>query len=387
MRILIAFDKFKDSLTASRACEIAAAAIRASHPDCQVDLCPLSDGGDGFTEVLTAAVDGRLARREVMGPRGDPASAPFGTVDFSNVPRAALGLLGLDDETAPEGTLGIVEMASASGLAMLEPDQRDPMRATSYGTGQLIGAAADSGATMILLGVGGSATHDLGLGALAAMGMDFFSADGRKLRPPVPEDWARLARIRGSVSPLIPPIRIACDVSNPLLGSNGAAAVFAPQKGLRPGDFDRLEQASARVAAQLCDWCGQPTSLVREPGAGAAGGIAFGLMVAAGAQLLPGAALVSAWLDIDARIAAADLVITGEGRYDKSSLGGKGPGVIAAKATAAGRPVHIFAGEIRGGGGANLHSITPAGTDLPRALRDAPAYLAAAVTTAFQDQF
>jgi glycerate kinase len=164
-----------------------------------------------------------------------------------------------------------------------------------------------------LLGVGGSATNDLGLGALSALGYAFGTAEGRPLAPPIPASWAQLARITGGVTRPIPPIRIACDVANPLLGPRGATAVFGPQKGLRPADFERLEAECARVAMLLCQHTGQSPELMAFPGAGAAGGIAFGLMAGTGARLLPGSSLVSTWLDLERRLAAADLVITGEG--------------------------------------------------------------------------
>jgi glycerate 2-kinase len=383
MRILIAFDKFKDSLTALQACDVASRVLRAKHRDWRFDLCPLSDGGDGFVEILTRATGGRKAAFKATGPRGGLVDAPVGFVPLSKIPPAARLLLGLEGPASETGVVAIVEMASASGLALLAPELRDPWQATSYGTGQLIRAAAESGSSAIILGVGGSATHDLGLGALAALGLEFRAADGQRLRLPVPAHWPQLARIEGEVFPSIPPIRIACDVSNPLLGRNGAAAVFALQKGLNPADVDRLDAASARVAAQLCDHCGQSATLAEKPGSGAAGGIAFGLMAAARARLLPGFAFVAAWLDLDARIAAADVVITGEGRFDESSLGGKGPGAIAARAGAQGKQVHVFAGEIRAGSSAFLHSITPEGTELAKALREAPENLAAAVGKAF----
>jgi len=384
MRILIAFDKFKDSLTALQACDVAARILHAGHRDWQLDLCPLSDGGDGFVEILTRAAGGRQSTFQATGPRGGLADASVGFVPFSKIPPAARALLGLEKAAAGEGTVAVVEMAGASGLALLAPELRDPWQATSYGTGQLIRVAAELRSALVLLGVGGSATHDLGLGALAALGLEFRAADGQRLRLPVPACWPQLASIEGSVFPSIPPIRIACDVANPLLGQNGAAAVFGRQKGLKPEDADRLEAASARVAARLCEHCGQPAALTATPGAGAAGGIAFGLMAAAHAQLLPGFAFVAAWLDIDARIAAADVVITGEGRFDESSLGGKGPGAIAARARAVGKPVHVFAGQVQGNvEGAFLHAITPEGTPLAQALREAPTNLASAVGHAF----
>jgi glycerate kinase len=247
----------------------------------------------------------------------------------------------------------------------------------------LIRTASELGAGAVLLGIGGSATHDLGLGALSALGFEFRGADGAKIRPPVPAQWPRLTRIEGALYPSIPPIRIACDVSNPLLGPRGAAAVYAPQKGLLPEDFERLEAATARMAALLIAASGASPNLPKLPGAGAAGGISFGLMAAAGALVLPGFELVSAWLNLEARVASADLVVTGEGRFDESSSEGKGPGAVAAQARRLGRPAHVFAGEIRGKSAAHLHAITPEGMPLDRALREARANLTAEVRRIF----
>jgi glycerate kinase len=279
-------------------------------------------------------------------------------------------------------TIAVIDMASASGLALLEPGERDPWQTSTLGTGELIRTAAELGVTAILLGVGGSATHDLGLGALAALGLEFQSAKGERVSPPIPARWREINRIAGRIAPPLPPIRIACDVTNPLLGPNGAAAIYGPQKGLRAADLPRLDHESARLAMLLCELFGQPDSLMEKPGAGAAGGIAFGLMTATGAQLLPGFALVSAWLDLESRLAAADLVLTGEGRFDDSSLNGKGPGAVAARALALGKPVHVFAGSAtatRAPEKLKLHSITPAGVPLPQALHQGSLFLARSV--------
>ena len=183
----------------------------------------------------------------------------------------------------------------------------------------------------------------------------------------------------------LPPLRIACDVANPLLGPNGAAAIYGPQKGLRPADLRRLDNEAARLALLLCTHSAKPDALMDVPGAGAAGGISFGLMAAASAQLISGFDLVSAWLDLDSRLAAADLVLTGEGRFDASSLSGKGPGALAARAAALGKPVHVFAGAITAAPvpGLALHAITPPGTPLPAALRAAATNLTATVDRTF----
>ena len=383
MRALLAFDKFKDALAAPQACAITADTLRSLHPDWQLDLCPLADGGEGFCAILTEAAHGTLETFTVSGPRGTPVVAPIGFVAPEKIPTAARELLGLDATNA--GTVAVIEMAAASGLALVPHDQRDPWQATSFGTGELIRHAAARGVTTILLGVGGSATHDLGYGALSALGLDALTSAGTVVAPPIPAGWTEIAKLRGVPSASFPALRIACDVANPLLGPHGAAAIYAPQKGLRPADFARLDHQSARLAQLLCHHCDQPDSLMETPGGGAAGGIAFGLMTAARAQLIPGYALVSAWLDLEARLAAADLVITGEGRFDASSLSGKGPGALAARARTLGKLTHIFAGAVTAAplAGLNLHAITPPHLSLPTALRETPNRLAAAIAHAF----
>lgn len=387
MRALIAFDKFKDSMTAPRACEIAARELRALHRDWQIDTAPLSDGGDGFCDVLGRAADAQLLPCRATGPRGGTIEAPVALLPWGRVPEAARKLLGrsMESTPAPGDTVAVVEMAAASGLALLPDKLRDPWQATSYGTGQLIRAAAELGAKGIVLGVGGSATSDLGIGALAALGLEFRADDGTRFRTAIPAEWRRITRIEGDVFPSIPHIWIACDVGNPLLGPQGAAVTFGPQKGLSADDVTKLDAAAAKMAALLCLHSGRPNSLAAEPGAGAAGGIAFGLRAAARASIVPGAALVSAWLRLEERIAAADIVITGEGRFDATSLGGKIPGTIATRAAALGKRVHVFAGSVALDSlpGAQLHAISPPSLPLATALREGPERLASAVREAF----
>ena len=442
MRVLVAFDKFKNSISAPVACDIAAGAIASARAGWDCDRCPLSDGGEGFMEILTRSAGGTVFPAEADGPRGGRVAAAFGIVSNDRIPSGARARLGAA-AAAPGGSVGIVEMSAASGLALLEAGMRDPLRATTRGTGQLILAAAGSGAGAILLGVGGSATHDLGLGALGALGITFAGAGGETLDPPVPADWGALRsiagrvpctlppifiacdvensllgprgalgalgisyageageaigsiipadwpalrRITGRVSGRIPPILIACDVENPLLGPRGALAVYGPQKGLRPEEAPALEAQGARIAGMLCRHFGRPEDLASTPGAGAAGGIAFGLMAAAGATLLPGFDLVASWLRLDERLEAADAVVTGEGRFDESSLSGKGPGSLVRRALALGKPVHVFAGEVAVAvetPGLFTHAVTPPGMALSEALSRAPALLSEAVRRAF----
>ena len=369
MRVLVAFDKFKEALSAAQACEAAAGALRAKHPGWTLDLCPLTDGGEGFAETLTAAAKGRLACLTVSGPRARPVSAPLGYVSGNNLPPAIRNRLSLNLESK----LAVIGMAAASGLELVPRDQRDPWQATTYGTGELIQAAAKSGASAILLGVGGSATNDLGLGALAALGFKFPAV-------PVPAAWPQLTRLEGRVQ--LPPVFIACDVTNPLLGPRGATVTFGPQKGLKQHDLPRLEAEMARMAALLCEACDQPLARADTPGAGAAGGIAFGLMVAANARLVSGFDLVTEWLGLPARMAAADLVITGEGRFDATSLGGKGPGALVTAARRLGKTAQVFAGSLGGPADEAHHAVTPAGLPLAEALPRTAELLAAAVSRA-----
>lgn len=393
MRALLAFDKFKDALSAPQACALAAGSLRARQPDWTLDLCPLTDGGEGFCEILTQALGGSFEAHTVTGPRGEPVVARLGFVPLALIPATARRLLDLPDSQLSalnsqlplDARVAVVEMAAASGLALLAPEARDPWLTSTTGTGELIRLAARPGVAAILLGLGGSATSDLGLGALAALGLNFVSATGELIDPPTPSRWPEIARLDGRLPADLPPLRIACDVANPLLGPNGAAAIYGPQKGLRPADLRRLDNEAARLALLLCTHSAKPDALMDVPGAGAAGGISFGLMAAASAQLISGFDLVSAWLDLDSRLAAADLVLTGEGRFDASSLSGKGPGALAARAAALGKPVHVFAGAITAAPvpGLTLHAITPPGTPLPAALRAAATNLTATVDRTF----
>lgn len=383
MRALIAFDKFKDALTAHEACTAAAEALRACVPSASIEVCPLADGGEGFVEILTTAAAGERCRATVAGPRGAPVAAEFGLVDTAAIPAPARGSLGLAARSG--GRVAIIEMAAASGLALLSPEQRDVWQTCTVGTGELLAAATERGVDAIVLGVGGSATNDLGLGALRPLGLQFHAETGGTIETPAPTTWPRINRITGKLRPL-PPIFIACDVTNPLLGAHGAAATYGPQKGLRRDDLLRLDHQTARMALLLAGYFGEPDERMDAPGSGAAGGIAFGLMVAAHAQLLPGFDFVAQWLDLETRIAAADVVITGEGRFDRSSLEGKGPGAVAARAVAAGKPAHVFAGAVTATSEQpqlHLHAITPPGTPLAQALPDTAANLQATVARVF----
>jgi glycerate kinase len=391
--VLVAFDKFKGALAADAACEVARRIIERERPGWRVDAAPLTDGGDGFCRILTLAAGGELHEHEALGPLIDGAggsrvTAPIGVVELAALPPRARELLELD---ASARRIAVIEMASVSGLALVSRERIDVWRSSSYGTGELLVAASGIGADAILLGVGGSATSDLGLGALDALGLVLTSAAGEVLSPPLPELWPRAVEVSGALLPGLPPLRIACDVESPVFGPRGAAAVYGPQKGLRPDDLERFEKEAQRIANLLCEHLGVSEELATEPGSGAAGGIAFGLAAAANARLVPGSALVGAWLGLDARLRAADWVLTGEGRYDESSAVGKGPGAVVAAARAEGRPCVVFAGSVaRGASGAadppldgeascELIAISDPSLPLERALADTAQNLARSV--------
>lgn len=377
-RVLVAFDKFKNSLSAEDACAVAAEVLARRHSDWALDLCSLTDGGEGFGTILTESAGGKWREATVTGPCGEPVRAGFGLV--RSIPASARELMQVS--SAPGDILGVIEMAIASGLAQLPLSRRDPWHAESTGTGELIAAAAAAGAKAILLGIGGSATNDLGLCALSALGLEALDREGRVVDPPIPARWREIVSFRGSVA--LPALLFACDVSNPLLGPAGCSAVYGPQKGLQQEDIGVMDDGAARIAGLLCDHFGKSHDLVSTPGAGAAGGIGFGFLCAADARFLSGADLVSGWLDLTARIDRADIVITGEGRFDASSLYGKGPGELAMRASAMGKKVFIFPGSAEEGlsfpGGVAVCPITPSGMPLEEALSRAGELLAAAVS-------
>lgn len=389
MRILIAADKFKGSLTAHDACQTIARSLAEALPEAQADICPLTDGGDGFARVLTEACSGMLAGVQVRDPLDQPAQAQFGVVCKAAIPQAARERLHLPQLSAEDtAQVAIVEMAAASGLSLLPAARHDPWKTNTVGTGELIAAAARMGAEAILIGLGGSATHDLGLGALAALGYRFLNERGKLVENPAPEHWHRIHRIEGGIDADMPPLRIACDVTNPLLGDNGAAAVYAPQKGLLNADLPRLEAQSLRIAQLLCKHHKvDAATLTRLPGTGAAGGLCFGLLCAFGdkAQIVSGFDLVADWLQLHERLRLADRVITGEGRFDKSSLSGKGPGSLIQAALQACKPVDVFAGSIAAHEqpGLRLHAIAPKELSLPEAILQAEPLLRQAVLRVF----
>jgi glycerate kinase len=371
LRILLAPDSFKGCLDAPAVCAALAEGLRRVRPDATVRAIPLADGGEGFSEALLAARGGRWQEVSVTGPL--PAEQP--TVS------ARLGWLDGD----LDGDTVVLEMASASGLPLVSPQGRDPLRTTSYGTGELIAAALDGGARHLLVGLGGSATNDLGAGMAQALGMRFLRADGTVIGAPLcGADLAAVAALDPSgLHPGLGRCRLqlACDVDNPLLGPRGATAVFGAQKGGSPEVLARLEQDLARVVALLEAAVGRSVAAI--PGAGAAGGMAAMLLALAPAELRPGIAVVLEASGFAAALAESDLVITGEGRLDGQSADGKTVSGVARAAAAAGVPVVAIGGAIGPGaealyplGVGALVSLVPGPMSLEEAMGRAPELLA-----------
>jgi len=381
-RILIAFDKFKHAMEAEVACQVAADIVQQLRPGWECDLCPLTDGGEGFSKILTAACQGDWIEQEVTGPRGTKVEAGFGIVAGANVPAPVVELLG---RRSLPSSIAIIEMALASGLDLLPLAERDPWLTDSFGTGELIAAAGRKEVEMILLGVGGSATNDLGVGALQALGLSALSPLDQQVEFACPAKWSQINRLEWRPDPEVPEILIACDVRNPLLGPEGCTAVYGGQKGLADRDQQRMELVLERMSSLMLETFLTPKKLCEVAGAGAAGGLGFGLACALGAQFVSGTKLVSSWLDLQARVEKCDLLFTGEGRFDRSSLSGKGPGGITNEARQMGKPVAIVCGShednLRTPPGVELFEISPNDIPLEDALLRAPEFLALTVAS------
>lgn len=299
-----------------------AAGVRGADAGVECDCCPVADGGEGSLEVLSGALGARLHRTTVTGPLGEPVQARFGV--------------------SPDGRTGIVELAEASGLGLLGAGRRDPGRTTSYGTGELIAAAARRGCVSVIVCVGGSATIDGGTGIVQALGGTFVDHDGRTIATPLTGD--RLGEIAGYTPPTerVPRLRVACDVTNGLLGADGAARCYGPQKGASARQVEALDKGLARLASCVG---GNPD----QPGAGAAGGASWGMAAMLGAVLQRGIDVVLEAVDFRRRCAAADLVLTGEGRLDAQSRHGKACAGVAAHARARNVPVVAIVGAVAPG--------------------------------------
>jgi len=362
-------------MTAVAACEAATAGVQTvMGEEIQITQAPLTDGGEGFCSILTHAAGGHLEYHNVCGPLGEEMEVALGWVEAADLPSDTARLIPVQ-----QGRIAIIEMAAAAGLEQVPTEQRHPLNCTTYGVGELIRIAVAQRASAILLGIGGSATSDLGLGALEALGLRYIANNGQEMNQLKPEQWPFMDHIEGQIDLTIPPIFIACDVDNPLLGERGAAAVYGPQKGLQPAEIEPYDARSKIIARMLCEHFDQPVSVMDVPGSGAAGGISFGLKVSCGATFVPGFDLVTAWLDLKAKVAAADLILTGEGKFDTSSLAGKGPYALIKQAHDLGKQSIVFAGAVDPETASTIneqfprcavYSITPQGCALPKALAE-----------------
>jgi glycerate 2-kinase len=327
MRIVIAPNAFKGSLSALEAADAIGAGVRAAAPDADLVLVPIADGGDGTVDAMVAATNGERRTLRVRGPLGDPVEADYGMVDG--------------------GSTAVIEMAKAAGLALVPSEKRDPRVTTTYGVGELLQHAFDDGARHVIIGIGGSATNDGGAGMAQALGYHLLDENGHEL-PPGGLALKRLARIHtGGVHGnwKEAQVEVACDVTNPLTGPSGASAVYGPQKGATPEVVAELDAALRRLAEVVRRDLG--VDVEHLPGAGAAGGLGAGLVAFTGARLRPGAEMVMEALKLDDRLKGAVLVVTGEGRLDSQTARfGKGPAAVARHARNAGIPVIAIGGSV-----------------------------------------
>ncbi len=362
-RFLIAPDKFKGSLSSPEAAAAIAAGILRREPDALIDSCPIADGGEGFMETLAATLDGQWIHC--------PAVDALGRAIESRYVLA---------KTA-EGPTAILEMAETAGLWRLTAGERSPLLATTQGVGmQIAHAISEHVVSRIVLGIGGSATNDGGSGMAAALGVDFLDSNDVEIRPD-PSNLTEVRRIDSNFRITLPEIIAACDVDNPLLGPRGATAVFSSQKGATPEDKIALEAALGHLVAVSGGEIAANT-----PGAGAAGGLGFGLLHFAGARLISGFDLIAGLLDLENRIKLADHVITGEGSIDHQSLGGKGPVALARLANSLSVPVTGFCGIVDDAARASeifqsLHALADSGLPLETLIANAGPLLTEMVAT------
>ena len=324
MKIVVAPNSFKGSLSATQAATSIASGVREVFPDAKIAEIPIADGGDGTVEALVSARGGTYRSVNVDGPLGDPVLSSFGLID--------------------DGRTAVVELASASGFELITAARRDPRKTSTYGFGQLLEAARLARASSVIAGIGGSATNDGGAGMAQALGYRLLDRDGHD----IPRGGLALSRLDHIDGSGLDPgwrsvkVMVACDVTNPLTGPKGASYVYGPQKGADPMTVRQLDQALAHLAEVFERELGK--KVLDIPGGGAAGGTGAGLIAFLDARLTPGAALVVDASGFDDALKDADLVITGEGRADAQTAYGKAPGEVAKRAKAAKIPVLLMAG-------------------------------------------
>ncbi|HZS78937.1 MAG TPA: glycerate kinase [Ktedonobacteraceae bacterium] len=348
MRIVIAPQSFKGSLTAAEAGRAIAEGARVVFPEAEIDVVPIADGGEGTVQALVDATGGQFVERTVTGPLGEPVKAVFG--------------LPGDGQTA------VIEMAASSGLPLVPPQRRDPRITTTYGVGELIRAALEEGRRHLIIGIGGSATNDGGAGMAQALGAKLLDSEGKDIEP----GGAALAKLAAiDISTMDERLRdcvveVACDVNNPLCGERGASAVYGPQKGATPEMVKQLDAALAHYAEVIERNLG--VSVRDVPGAGAAGGLGAGLIAFLHAQLRPGAQIVLEAVKLEERLRGADLVITAEGQIDAQTAYGKSVGAVAELAKRYGLPVLALAGGL----GERYQDVYALGVDAVAALPSRP---------------
>ncbi|MHC8327088.1 glycerate kinase [Pseudomonas sp. LB1P83] len=348
MKIVIAPDSFKDSLSAQGVADAIALGLAQVWLDAQLVKCPMADGGEGTVESILAACEGQLRRTQVRGPLGVTVDAAWGWL--------------------PQSQTAIIEMAEASGLQLVPPGQRDACVSSTFGTGELIRAALDDGAQRVILAIGGSATNDGGAGAMQALGVKLLDAQGQTLAPGGMA-LAQLAQIDLSeINPRLANVRfdIAADVNNPLCGPHGASAIFGPQKGASPEQVQQLDAALGHFAELCAQALGKDVK--DEPGSGAAGGLGFAAKAFLGAQFQAGVEVVAELVGLSEAVKGADLVITGEGRFDAQTLRGKTPFGVARIAREQGVPVIVIAGTL----GEGYQELYAHGIDAAFALASGP---------------
>lgn len=326
MHILIAPNAFKNSLDAIQAAKAIEQGLKQSRLDCTTECFPIADGGDGTGSLIIERCKGVIVSQQVHDPLGRKIDSRFGLIE--------------------NGKTAVIEMANASGLRLLKKPELNPMQTSSYGTGELINAALDKGANKIIIAMGGSATVDGGCGILKALGIDFLGREGRRLKA-IPDELMQLVKIDDSGLDrriLNTEIVILCDVNNKLLGPEGAAAVFGPQKGASPGDVKLLDRFLSNFAAVSKTQLGIDITTIKH--GGAAGGATAGLYTWLNAKLVNGIEYFLTLTGFDQALKNADLIITGEGSIDTQTLQGKGPYGVAVEAKKRDLPVVGLAGRV-----------------------------------------
>ena len=346
MKVVIAIDSFKGSLSSVEAGNAAAEGVRRVFPDATCAVRPLADGGEGTVDALVAGLGGELKSVTVTGPAGKPTVANYGLLP---------------------GGVAVMEMAQAAGITLVSGAEKNPLRTTTYGVGEMILDAARNGAKTFVIGIGGSATNDGGAGMLQALGYKLLDAAGNDI-PRGGAGLAKLAKIEFpstfNLQPSTFSFRIACDVTNPLCGPNGASAVFGPQKGATPEMVAALDAALAHFAEiesshRCLTFNLQPSTFASFAGAGAAGGLGFAFRAFLGAELVPGVDLILGETRLEDFVRDADIVITGEGRLDGQTVMGKAPIGVARLAKKYGKRVLAFSGCVGGG----VEAVNAAGID------------------------